>query len=192
MGRLGGQIHDFANGRDLSPVRSRLEAEPVKSIGNGETFSRNLTTWVQVGDGVRLLADSVASRLRRHGMYAGGLQITIRAPAFHDRSRQRQLAAPTRLMRELSAAALDLAGTLWTPPNPIRALTITAIHLTAEAETYEQTDLFAAEETSARQRLERLEAAMDGIRQKYGAGAIAFGGGRVRGPEAGGSLQRRV
>ena len=189
MGKLGGQLHSYANGLDRDPVRSRHEPEPVKSVGNGSTFPRNLTTRAQVTVGINLLSDSVASRLRRAGLYAGGVHVTVRDPAFHDRSRQRQLPAPTHLIRDISAAALELAEELWTPPEPVRALTVTAISLTPEAETYEQTDLFTAGEAPERARRERLEAAMDGIRRKYGSGSIAFGTARPE-EDGGGSFQK--
>ena len=112
--------------------------------------------------------------------------MTVRDPAFHDRSRQRQLTTPTHLIRDISAAALELAGELWKPPSPVRALTVTAIHLTPEEETYEQADLFTAGD--ARKRQERLEAAMDGIRRRYGSGSIAFGTAKPE--EDGGSFRR--
>ena len=64
---------------------ARLDAEPVKSVGNGTTFPQNLTTRIQVRSGIAVLADSVATRLRREGLYAGGIQVTVRDPAFHDR-----------------------------------------------------------------------------------------------------------
>lgn len=187
MGKLGGQLHDYARGLDRESVRARHEPEQVKSVGNGTTFPKNLTTRDQVSAGIRLLADSVASRLRRAGLYAGGVHVTVRDPDFHDRSRQRQLQTPTHLIRDLSAAALDLVGELWRPPNPIRALTVTAIHLTPEDETYVQADLFDAGD--GRERRERLEAAMDGIRRRYGGGSIAFGTARPE-EDGGGSFQK--
>ena len=191
MGKLGGQIHDYANGLDREPVCSRHTPEAVKSVGNGTTFPKNLTTRAQVAAGVRLLSDSVAGRLRRAGLYAGGVHVTVRDPAFHDRSRQRQLPVPTHLIRDISAAALELAEELWKPPNPVRALTVTAIHLTPEEETYEQTNLFTAGSAPDRERQERLEAAMDGIRRKYGGGSIAFGGRTPEDPEEGGGFRKK-
>ncbi len=175
MGKLGAQLHDYANGLDTEPVRSRYDAEPVKSVGNGTTFPENLTTRAQVQSGIAVLADTVASRLRHHGLYAGGLQVTLRTPDFRDFSRQRQLPAPTHLIRDLTDAAMSLVGELWKPPAPIRALTVTAIHLAAAEEAYEQVDLFTAPAAPQRRRQEQLEAAMDRIRGKYGSGAIVFG-----------------
>ena len=173
LGKMGLQLHEYANGLDASPVRSRQDPEPVKSVGNGTTFPRNLTTREQVHTGLAVLADSVATRLRRLGLRAGGVQVTIRDPQFRDRSRQCQLPAPTCLIRDLTGAATDLAEQLWRPPAPIRALTVTALHLVPERDAYVQTDLFSA--PGDREKQEKLEGAVDQIRRKYGGGAIAFG-----------------
>ena len=175
MGKLGRQLSEYANGLEQESVRSRFAREPVKSVGNSSTFPRNLTTEAQVRDGIALLADSVAMRLRHLGLYAGGVQVTIRDPQFHDRSRQTQLTAPTHLMRELAETSLALLHTLWKPPSPVRALTVTAIQLTDGEHTFEQTDLFTAAAAPRKEKQEKLEAAMDRIRGKYGTGAIAFG-----------------
>ncbi len=175
MGKLGFQLYEYANGLSQEPVRSRYDAEPVKSVGNGTTFPKNLTTRAEVQTGVAMLADSVAMRLRRCGLYASGIQVTIRDPEFRDRSRQRQLAAPTHLIRDLTDNALALVGELWKPPSPIRALTVTAIHLVQDGQAYEQVDLFTAAAAPKREKQEKLEAAMDRIRGKYGTGAILFG-----------------
>ena len=175
MGKLGFQLYEYANGLSQEPVRSRYDAEPVKSVGNGTTFPKNLTTRAEVQTGVAMLADSVAMRLRRCGLYASGIQVTIRDPEFRDRSRQRQLAAPTHLIRDLTDSAMALVGELWKPPSPIRALTVTAIHLVQDGQAYEQVDLFTAAAAPKREKQEKLEAAMDRIRGKYGTGAILFG-----------------
>ena len=176
MGKMGTQLYDYANGLDRDPVRSRYDTEPVKSVGNGTTFPQNLTTREQVHAGIAVLADSVASRLRHAGLYAGGVQVTVRDPQFHDRSRQRQLAAPTHLIRDLPDAAMELLYELWKPPSPIRALTVTAIHLVQEGEAYEQVDLFSS--GPGKEKQEKLEGAMEQIRKKFGADAIVFGAAR--------------
>ena len=178
MGKMGTQLHDYANGLDADPVRSRYDAEMVKSVGNGTTFPQNLTTRAQVRGGIAVLTDSVATRLRRAGLYAGGLQVTVRDPQFHDRSRQTQLPAPTHLIRELTDAAMVLTDQLWRPPSPIRSLTVTAIHLVPAGEAYEQVDLFTAGAAPKKEKLEKLEAAMDRLRGKYGADAITYGAAR--------------
>jgi DNA polymerase-4 len=173
MGKMGSQLYAYANGMDREPVRSRYDAESVKSVGNGTTFPKNLTTRAEARAGIAMLADSVATRLRHHGLYAGGVAVTVRDPQFHDRSRQRQLTAPTHLIRDLTDTATELVNELWKPPAPIRALTVTAINLVAEGDAYEQVNLFDAAPKKEKQ--EKLEDAMAQIRKKYGTASITFG-----------------
>ncbi|SFP68055.1 DNA polymerase-4 [Oscillibacter sp. PC13] len=175
MGKMGLQLHEYANGLDREPVRSRENREPVKSIGNGTTFPENLTTAEQVHNSIAVLADSVASRLRHAGLYACGIHVTVRDPEFHDRSRQKQLSSPTCLIRDLAAAATELVFALWKPPFPVRMLTVTAIHLLPAEDAYEQMNLFTAALAPNREKQEKLESAMERIRGKYGTGAICFG-----------------
>ena len=99
----------------------------------------------------------------------------MREAGFHVRSGQMQLPAPTHLIRDLTAAAMELTNQLWKPPAPIRALTVTAIHLLPEGSAYEQVDLFTAAAAPQREKHEKLEAARARIRGKFGSGAIAYG-----------------
>ena len=176
LGKQGLQLHRYANGLDRTRVLGADEREPIKSVGNGTTFSQNLTTWDEVRTGAAMLCDSVAMRLRSHGLCAGGVQVTLRDPQFHNRSRQCQLPQPTHLMRELLDAALELIGQCWKAPAPIRMLTVTAINLVPEAESFVQMDLLRSGESIQKNaRQEKLERAMDSIRGRYGKDAIAFG-----------------
>lgn len=175
LGKMGHQLHSYANGLDRDPVRSREDREPIKSVGNGNTFRENLTTRIQVQNGIAMLADSVASRLRAYGMYAGGVQVTIRTPDFKTITRQKQFPVSTHLMRDLTQGAMELLDKAWSPPAPIRMLTVTAIHLTPNQQTYEQVDLFTQSDTSRNQRQEKLEKTMDAIRGRFGSDSIQFG-----------------
>ena len=175
MGKHGAQLHDYANGQENSPVRPQHEAEPVKSVGNGTTFPANLTRWEQVRAGLSALADSVAGRLRRYGMYCGGVALTIRYADFRQFTRQTRLSGPTHLQKDIYRAALTLAQQAWHAPEPIRALTVTALYLTPDGESYQQLDLLTGDTTRRDEKQERLEQAMDAIRGKYGKGSITFG-----------------
>lgn len=175
LGKLGLQLHGYANGLDRSPVLSREQREPVKSVGNSSTFSRDLTSWEEVRSGISLLADSVAMRLRGHQLCAGGVAVTIRGADFKNVSRQKQLSRPTHLMRELSDGALELVERAWKAPSPIRMLSVTAIHLVPESEAYEQLDLLNPTAAPRNEKQEKLEQTMDHIRKKFGKDAIAFG-----------------
>ena len=175
LGKHGTQLHDYANGLENSPVRPQHEAEPVKSVGNGTTFPRNLTRWEEVRSGLAVLSDSVAGRLRRQGLYCGGVALTIRNAQFRQFSRQMRLDAPTHLQKDIYQTALALARQSWHAPDPIRALTVTALYLTDSADSFQQLDLLDGAAAQREEKQERLEQAMDAIRGKYGKGAISFG-----------------
>ena len=175
LGKHGTQLHDYANGLENSPVRPQHEAEPVKSVGNGTTFPQNLTRWEEVRSGLAVLSDSVAGRLRRQGLYCGGVALTIRNSQFRQFSRQVRLDTPTHLQKDIYQTALALARQSWHAPDPIRALTVTALYLTDSADSFQQLDLLDGAAAQREEKQERLEQAMDAIRGKYGKGAISFG-----------------
>ena len=177
MGKLGGQLYDYANGLDHSAVRPQHEQEQVKSVGNGTTFPQNLTKWEEVRTGLSVLSDSVAMRLRRYGLYCGGVSVTIRYADFKQFSRQKQLSSPTHLMRDIYDAVLELTQSAWHAPDPIRALTVTALYLTDSDTSYEQLDLLGGRTQTKNEKQEKLESAMDAIRGKYGKDSIFLGNG---------------
>ncbi len=177
LGKLGTQLHRYANGLDDEPVARAGSWTPPKSVGNGSTFPKNLTTWDQVKAGAALLCDGVATELRKNAMVCRTLQLTLRDPKFRDICRQRPLPRPSQYARELTAAALDILQDIWKPGSPIRALTVTAQNLVPQEEGWQQMDLFAGpEEDPQRQKQAHLETAMDAIREKLGKKAIGFSG----------------
>ena len=181
LGKLGRQLHEYANGLDRSPVRPQAEREPVKSVGNGTTFPHDLTRWEEVRAGLAALSDSVAMRLRRQGLYCSGVQVTIKDSSFCSISRQKRLESPTRLMKDIQRAAMELTRSAWRAPTPIRMLTVTALHITESAESFEQLDLLGAGRAVSDARQEKLESAVRAIRDKFGDGSITFGSGEPPG-----------
>ena len=181
LGKLGRQMHEYANGLDRSPVRPQAEREPVKSVGNGTTFPHGLTRWEEVRAGLAALSDSVAMRLRRQGLYCSGVQVTIKDSSFRSISRQKRLESPTRLMKDIQRAAMELTRSAWRAPTPIRMLTVTALHITESAESFEQLDLLGAGRAVSDARQEKLESAVRAIRDKFGDGSITFGSGEPPG-----------
>lgn len=175
MGKQGGQLSDYARDLDQSRVIPASEQPPPKSVGNGLTFRRNLVGLEEVRTGLELLSDSVATRLRRKELKCTSVQVTIRDPNFKTITRQMGLPAPTYLAREITDAALTLVRRNWDLRAPIRMLTVTGQNLISEWEAAEQMDLFAPSAAPRREKLERLEKAVDAIRTQYGKDAITLG-----------------
>ena len=174
LGRQGAVLHDYATGAEHAPVVPARDMPGPKSVGNGLTFRRNLLGWSDIQAGVSMLSDSVAARLRSHGLKCATVQVTIRSPDFKDICRQKPLDVPSCLTVEISGAVMELIRSCWDPRAPIRALTITGQNLIPEQEAAEQLNLFSAGIPAKRERLERLERTVDGIRGKYGKESIRF------------------
>jgi DNA polymerase-4 len=171
LGKLGADLSRCARGEDAAAVRRWGESEPVKSIGNGITFKRDLRTVAEIQTGLSALADEVAGRLRRHGLYAGAVQVTIKGADLKSIQRQKQLPMSTFLARDLAREALALVRANWPPGRPIRMLTVTALALTNEPFAVQQSLFDDAPQPDPRR--EALERSLDAIRAKYGKGAIA-------------------
>ena len=174
LGKQGSQLHDYACGLDRSPVAPAGQYTPPKSVGNGNTFDRNLQGREEIQAGIVQLSDQVGARLRRHRMKCTGVALQIRDPDFRDISRQKRLEVPTCLGREIAREAMELADGCWNMQKPVRALTVTAIYLVPEDQAAVQQTLFGDQGAEQRERLEKLAHAMDAIRDKYGKGAIGL------------------
>ncbi len=173
LGKAGESLYEYANGLDQSPVRFANEREEVKSVGNGMTFSRNLEGEADVRAGVAFLTDSVASRLRRAGLKGATVHIYIKNPKFQSISKQKALPHPTDLSRELFAAVMELVEQCWRYSDPVRMMTITVTNL-VESDCAEQLSLFDTSRPH-REKLEKLETAVDGVRSRFGKGIIQQG-----------------
>lgn len=171
LGKMGEQLHDYALGLDISPVRSAGDEREVKSVGNSMTFRRNLVGTDDIKVGLCALSDTVASRLRKHGFDCTVVQIQIKDPDFKVIQRQKTLAHPTHLAKEISAAAQELVLASYKQGTFIRMLSVTGTGLTVSGGA-EQLSLFSAADDPERERQDKLETTMDDIRQRYGKKSI--------------------
>jgi len=174
LGKMGEMIHDYANGIDNSPVEFAHSERQVKSVGNGMTFKRNLVGLDDISAGVLALSDCVASRLRKYGLKCQGVQVAIKDPKFKTISRQKKLQFATHLSREISDIALEIIKSSWDLKASIRMITITGINLVNENYS-EQLCLFDDANNQKRNKQEKIEQAVDNIRNRYGKRAISFG-----------------
>lgn len=172
FGKHGIVMWEHANGIDNSLVSLYTDREPIKSVGNGITFKRNLVSDRDIAAAVRALSDTVAGRLRKYGLKAYGIKIDIKDPHFKVISRQKQLLSPTWLAEEIATASLEIIETSWKKDYPIRMLTITGINLTDEVDE-EQLNLFSGD-IHKKELSEKVEFTMDEVRKKYGTDAIGF------------------
>lgn len=173
LGKQGPVLYRYANGLDDSPVSLYNQREKIKSVGNGITFRRNLTSENDILTAVTSLSDTVAGRLRKYQMKAGGVKVDIKDPRFKTISRQKQLITPTNLATDIRKNAMELIKTSWGFNHPVRLITVTAINLCDE-DSDVQLSLFDQSSENT-EKNESVEKAMDAIREKFGNSAITFG-----------------
>ena len=173
LGKMGPMLHAYANGWDRSPVAEYAAREEAKSIGNMVTAPRDICTPQDADLVLWPLCESVAHRLRRHGLCAGSLSLYVRDVQLEVHTRQCQLAPPTWLARELMEHARALLARHYKWKLPIRTLGVSAGELIPADAVSLQLDLEGAAEK--RDKLERIERAMDGLKDRYGAAAVRRG-----------------
>lgn len=166
----GQMLWDYANGIDNSPVES--EPSQAKGIGNSTTLERDLTTPQEAYQILHQLCSKVGSRLSCAGQSANNLCVEIKYATFDKYTRQMPLTSPSQDGKTLYRYACRLFDALWNG-NPIRLLGVRAGKLTDQNEPF-QMDLFSYD-PKATAKKQKLDRAMDKIRQKYGKDAIHHG-----------------
>lgn len=171
FGIVGAWLKEAANGIDHTPVNP--ESEPSKSVGHTTTLPKDFT---ETGDIHRVflnLADQVCRRLRKQGLIAGTVQITIRNPDMKTITRSFTLEGPTENMDTVYKEACRLFHQHWPSGHPVRLLGITLQNLQDKSQTAIQLDLFSFEKQPKQEELNKI---MDRIRDKYGENAILTAG----------------
>ncbi len=170
LGKIGGQLHDYANGYDPSPVRLFTDKREIKSCGNGMTFPRDIRKAEQLHNGLLALVEPVAARLRAHRLQCKTVHITVKFPSLKTVSHQRTLAHSTSVTSELYEAALVALHECWNEGTPVRSLTVTASKL-SEGEEVQQLNLFNTDD-GKRERNILLDTAVDALRDRFGKHAV--------------------
>ena len=166
-GRL---LWNYANGIDPSTVETRHAK--AKGIGNSTTLSADVTTAEEAHRILRNLSESVGARMRRAHTMGYSVCTEIKYSDFVSVSHQTILDAPTSSDAILAESACALFDELWNG-NPIRLLGVRTTKLVAE-DTPVQLSLFDLQ-TPKSEKQQKLDAALDKIRSRYGKGAIKRG-----------------
>ena len=99
---------EFRKRLDSSAVSGVNDAPPIKSIGNSTTSPRDLLTDDDVRVTLRVLSDSVASRLRANRLKCTTVQLEVRNTKLSVYSRQRKLQNASSVSDEIFDTAFSL------------------------------------------------------------------------------------
>ena len=164
MKSTGDTIWKFANGID-EVVTGRKNQE-AKGYSNETTLAHDVTEQEEAEEILLGLVEQVSGRLRADGKKAEVVSVGIKDAWFVSSSHQCVLPNPTAGTRELYEHACRLLSEFW-DGKPIRLLNFYASRITEEEG--RQMSLF---DTTDYEKQEKADAAMDAIREKFGAGAI--------------------
>jgi len=193
FGAHGEHLHDLSRGIDDRPVETEREA---KSVGHEDTYDHDLRDRGAMRRELLSLADRVSSRLRRCGIKGKTVTLKVKYHDFVLVTRAATLQDPTDDGGALYRIALDLLGGTEAGARPVRLLGISVSKLVPAAgapkkDRMEQLGLFGRPGVGKPEppkpvdpeKREKLNRAVDRIREKFGPGGIAPGvlPGRKRG-----------
>lgn len=167
FGIVGLHIHNAVSGIDddkLLPPRD----EDTKSVGNGATAVRDMTTIEEIKDFIHDLASKISMRLRAHSFSAKTIHVTIKYADFSYSSAQTTINHYFSNEQDIFKYSYEifksLAGDKFAP---VRALRICTSSLITKNEN-RQVSIF----TNLKN--ESLCSAIDNLKEKYGENAISF------------------
>ncbi len=166
LGEDGRRLWRLARGIDDRRVTADREA---KSVSSETTFEDDVSDKAELTRVLLAHCERVAARLRKSGLAAGGVTLKLRTPDFKLRTRSRSGLAPTQIAPRLFAVARALLeaqveGTAY------RLIGVGASDL-KPAGAADEADLIEGD----RGREKAREAAIDALRDKFGAAAIQRG-----------------
>jgi DNA polymerase-4 len=167
FGKHGGAMQERAAGIDERPVVADREE---KSMSAEETFRVDLRDVTSLRTELTQLADRASARLRAGGMVAGTVTVKIRRADFKTYTRQRSIEPPSQDSATVNAVALTLL-TEWLQAEPGAAVRLLGVGCSGLRAAGGQSDLFAQTAASAAPAT-RLDAAVDDIRRRFGAGVL--------------------
>ncbi|MDR3262936.1 MAG: DNA polymerase IV [Clostridiales bacterium] len=172
LGINGEKLIDSANGRDNDEVRLYYDKFLPASVGHGTTTPTDMTSYDDAAVIIYALSELVASRLRRYGLHACGVHLSVKNSRLKSFGKQRALNAFTSNSKDIAENACALLQELWSPSEnyALRAVTVSAINLIKSGDMlninfFDDIDL----------KPDNLENSLDKIRSKYGFGSIKRG-----------------
>lgn len=171
LGKSGEKLWEYANGVDGDRVAEYNSHHIPESVGNGTTTSRDVCNEKDALAVISSLSEVIAFRMRKYGLSATGVTLSIRDSELKGFSRQIKLDSPTSTATDIAAGAKKLLRKYYdfSQNKPVRTITVTAINLLSSGENV------SMEDYEAKNKEKNVEDKVDGLRKKYGYGVLTRG-----------------
>jgi DNA polymerase-4 len=172
FGKYGREMHLRARGIDDSPVAPRLAGD-MQQIGRSTTLPEDVSDIERAKLVLMELADDIGMTARSHGKKGRTVHITLKYSDFKVITRQATVQA-TCVTKEIYQAGCALLAQNWNRSRPVRLIGISLSGF-QEGDALSQLSLFDQGADRARsERNERIDRAMDEIRNRHGSEKITF------------------
>jgi DNA polymerase-4 len=169
LGKAGVVLWEYANGMDNAPVAESGYKRIPKSVGNSTTTAEDMTSDREIERTLHMLSESVAGRLRKHGLKGTVVQITVRDRDLGIYEKQGILYRATDDAKDIYKAANDLFKGSYDWNKGVRSIGVRCTKL-VRSDSGEQLSLFAEAQRSERD--DRLNKAIDDLNRRYGTSVI--------------------
>lgn len=169
LGINGAALWSYASGNDTSRVMHEDYEVPIKSIGHGITCVEDLLTGEEVWKVMLQLSQDIGHKLRVNDFQARGIQITVKDNKLAWNQYQAQLDVPTQSPMELARRARALFEARYDWHLPVRSVTVRAINLIPSSQPVQ---MFLYDDPVRREKREKLDDAVEEIRERFGKHAI--------------------
>ncbi len=172
LGKHGIMIWEYANGIDNTPV-NYIKEKP-KCIGNSVTLPQDISSIEKLEEILLALTEQVTFRLRRQKMLANVVNVQLRTNKFIDTSHQKKLIKETSSTKEIYIQAKELLEQMYIRGQAIRLIGIRVDGL--EEKEKQQISLFDNVKDEKQEKQEKLDTAIDKLKEKYGYNLITRAG----------------
>lgn len=167
FGKHGADLSKRSRGIDDSLVEPE---SATKSVSKEVTFSRDVRDGQALRRTLRQLSEEVGRKLRRDQLTGSTVKLKLRWEDFTTLTRQITLEQPTNHDDVIHGAALELFERNWTDGRPVRLI---GVGVSSFREASQQLGLW--EQTALSPEREKLEAALDELRERFGSRIIRRG-----------------
>ena len=175
FGKAGNNLYDIVSGVSDDDVKSYYEKEDVKSIGNGQTFTRDICTESEIKRAILMLSDKISKRLRKAGKLCSCVKVTLKTPGFVCFDKQKKLNTSTDVTAKIYESALSVFESAWTYDTKIRMLTVAVSGLSG-AGTGDQFSLegavFDGKADKKTETYQSLDFVTDEMKNRFGISAL--------------------
>lgn len=171
FGKTGISIYNAANGIYDGEVAVYGSGREEKSVGNGHTFKRDITSFDEARSAISVICDEVAGRMRKYGVKGRTITLSVRDNDFSVSSKRVTLEYHTCVSKSIAKEAYSLFKANWSLKKPIRSITVSMSGLIRDGGC-EQLKLFYSEDELKEMKLEKLERTVDTIRSRFGYSSL--------------------